>query len=125
MAAGRSNSVEPNGKPHTARSCCSNWLVTQASKVRCPELWGRGASSLISSPPSRCKKELDAQQTNDIQFFENGPRYFNRLLWLRLRLWLPVRRTHRGCDFDGRFRMTPQWAKLPSNPRAPITETSH
>ena len=22
-----------NGNPHTARSCCSNWLVTQASKL--------------------------------------------------------------------------------------------
>ena len=48
MAAGRSSSVEPSGRPQTARSCCSNWLVTEASNVRCPELCGRGASSLTS-----------------------------------------------------------------------------
>ena len=46
----------PSGSPHTARNCCSNWLVTQASTVRCPELCGRGASSLISSDSSRVTK---------------------------------------------------------------------
>ena len=43
------NSVEPSGRPQTARNCCSNCEVTHASKVRCPELCGRGAISLMIS----------------------------------------------------------------------------
>lgn len=38
MAAGEWKAVLPSGKPQTARSCCSNWLVVQASMVRWPEL---------------------------------------------------------------------------------------
>ncbi len=34
IAAGRSSSVEPSGRPQIARTCCSNWLVTAASTVR-------------------------------------------------------------------------------------------
>ena len=49
IAAGRSSSVEPSGSPQTARTCCSNWLTTQASSVQCPELCGRGAISLTST----------------------------------------------------------------------------
>ena len=50
IAAGCSISGDPSGRPQMARSCCSNWLVRQASNVRCPELCGRGASSLTSKP---------------------------------------------------------------------------
>jgi hypothetical protein len=32
----------PSGRPHRARTCCSYWLVTQASMVWWPLLWGRG-----------------------------------------------------------------------------------
>ena len=56
MAAGRIRSVDPSGNPHTARTCCSNWLVTAASKVRWPELWGRGANSLTINSPSVLRK---------------------------------------------------------------------
>ena len=44
--------LAPSGSPHTARTCCSNWLVVNASIVRCPELCGRGAISFTSSRPS-------------------------------------------------------------------------
>ena len=56
IAAGRCIAVDPRGSPHTARNCCSNWLVTQASTVKWPELCGRGASSLIINWPSRVTK---------------------------------------------------------------------
>ena len=56
IAAGRSRSGDPSGRPQTARTCCSNWLVTQASKVRWPELCGRGASSFTSSSLSALRK---------------------------------------------------------------------
>ncbi len=52
-AAGACAAVVPSGSPQTARSCCSNWQVTWASMVRCPELCGRGASSLTITEPSR------------------------------------------------------------------------
>jgi VIT1/CCC1 family predicted Fe2+/Mn2+ transporter len=56
--------VAPSGRPHTARSCCSNWLVTHASNVRWPELCGRGASSLISSsPPGSTKNSTHSTPT--------------------------------------------------------------
>ena len=74
IAAGRSSSVDPSGRPHTARSCCSNWLVTAASKVRCPELCGRGASSLIRRRPSRVEEQLDAQQPDDVERLEHRSR---------------------------------------------------
>ena len=61
MAAGASISVQPSGRPQTARSCCSNWLVMQASMVRWPELCGRGASSLIRSLPIARQEELHAE----------------------------------------------------------------
>ena len=41
--------VSPSARPHTARTCCSNWLVTHASSVQWPLLCGRGASSLTST----------------------------------------------------------------------------
>ena len=56
MAAGISRSVAPRGNPHRARTCCSNWLVTAASIVKCPELCGRGAISLTMSRPSAVRK---------------------------------------------------------------------
>ena len=34
MAAADSGRHEPSGRPHTARTCCSNWQVTWASIVR-------------------------------------------------------------------------------------------
>ena len=34
IAAGRRSVVAPSGRPQMARTCCSNWLVMQASKVR-------------------------------------------------------------------------------------------
>ena len=46
-AAGARIFVLPSGKLQTALTCCSNWLVSHASIVRCPELCGRGATSLI------------------------------------------------------------------------------
>ena len=55
IAVGRNEPVAPNGRPQTARTCCSNWLVTQPSIVQCPELCGRGASSLMINSPSLCK----------------------------------------------------------------------
>ena len=45
-------SAAPRASPHTARICCSNWLVRAASSVQWPLLCGRGASSLTSSRPS-------------------------------------------------------------------------
>ena len=71
MAEGRSISVEPSGSPQTARNCCSNWLVTLASKVKCPELCGRGASSLMSRRPPGSTKEFDAQHADHAQGFEH------------------------------------------------------
>ena len=44
--------VRPSPSPHTARICCSYWLVMLASSVQWPLLCGRGASSLTSSSPS-------------------------------------------------------------------------
>ena len=54
----------PRGNPHNARTCCSNWLVTAASIVRCPELWGRGAISLTRSLPLERQKKLDGQNAD-------------------------------------------------------------
>ena len=48
--------MEPRGSPQTARSCCSNWLVSQASKEKWPELWVRGASSFTTRRPSGSRK---------------------------------------------------------------------
>ena len=59
--------MEPSGRPHTARNCCSNWLVTQASKVKWPELCGRGASSLTISLPSSGQEQLDREQADDVE----------------------------------------------------------
>ena len=67
----------PAGSPHTARSCCSNWLVTEASKVRWPELCGRGASSLTSSRPSRVRKELHAEDADHVQLLQQRARQAN------------------------------------------------
>ena len=33
IAEGASGLVPPSGRPQTARTCCSNWLVSWASKV--------------------------------------------------------------------------------------------
>ncbi|MCY1534642.1 hypothetical protein D9M68_700200 [compost metagenome] len=44
--------VLPSGRRAMARTCCSNWLVSHASMVMCPELCGRGAISLATSEPS-------------------------------------------------------------------------
>ncbi len=44
--------VEPRGQPRTARRCCSNCEVIDPSIVQWPELCGRRASSLISTPSS-------------------------------------------------------------------------
>jgi hypothetical protein len=56
IAAGATSRVEPSGRPHTARTCCSNWLVSQASIVRWPELCVRGAISLTRTRPFRVTK---------------------------------------------------------------------
>src|SRR5690606_7466622 len=54
ITAGTSCSVDPRPSPATARIACSNWDVAQASRVKWPELCGRGASSLTTiSPPGR------------------------------------------------------------------------
>ena len=42
-------SQRPSGSPQTARRWFSNWLVSAASMVQCPELWTRGAISFASS----------------------------------------------------------------------------
>ena len=61
VTLGRSNSALPKGRPHTARICCSNWLVTAPSIVQWPELWGRGAISLIRIAPSWVIKSSTAK----------------------------------------------------------------
>ena len=60
-------SGEPSGRPQIARTSCSNWLVTQASMVQCPELCGRGASSLTSSSPSLVDEHLDREQPDEVE----------------------------------------------------------
>ena len=80
IAAGMTRSVGPSGKPHRARTCCSNWLVTPASIVKCPELCGRGAISLTSSRPSAVKKELDGQDADGAQRLGHGQGQPVRLL---------------------------------------------
>ena len=52
MTDGCKGFVPPKGSPHTARMCCSNCDVSLASKVWCPLLCGRGASSLTTMRPS-------------------------------------------------------------------------
>ena len=80
IAAGRCISVEPSGRPQTARNCCSNWLVTQASTVRWPELCGRGASSLIKQRPIVRHEKLDAQHAHHVQLFQDAARQVHGLL---------------------------------------------
>ncbi len=72
--------VEPSGKPHTARNCCSNWLVTQASTVRCPELCGRGANSLIKQLSVAGYEKLDAQHAHYPEPFQHAAGYLYRLV---------------------------------------------
>ena len=92
----------------SARTCCSNWLVTQASNVRWPELCGRGASSLTSSSPSARQEELDAQHADvrraprrmragDLDGLARRSRAARR----------PARSTHRGCGCGACSRITP------------------
>ena len=51
MTASPSASVEPSGRPRTARTWFSNWLVTAPSIVQWPVLWTRGANSFARSVP--------------------------------------------------------------------------
>ena len=69
MTASEWCSTEPSGSPHKARTNCSNWLVTQASIVQCPELCGRGASSLTSTSPDWDHEHLDRQHPDEIELF--------------------------------------------------------
>ena len=52
-----------SGQPATARMCCSNWLVAQASSVQWPELWTRGAISFATSLPRRTKNSIVSTPT--------------------------------------------------------------
>ena len=121
---GRICIVDPSGSPHTARTCCSNWLVTHASKVKCPELCGRGAISLTSRRPSVVRKN-STQSTPDVrQLLHDGVRDLHRLTRDRAGRCARARRTRRGCGCDARFRMAPKCANAPSRPRAATTDSS-
>ena len=52
---------EPSGRSRTARRWFSNWLVTAPSWVQWPVLWGRIASSLTSTRPSRVSNSSTAR----------------------------------------------------------------
>ena len=80
MAAGLSRSADPNGNPQSARTCCSNWLVTAASIVRCPELWGRGAISFTSKRPSDVRKNSTVSTPTVSSRLGGGQRQAARLL---------------------------------------------
>ena len=57
--------------PATARSCCSNWLVTQASIVWWPELCGRGAISLTRIFVLLSEEKLDSEGAYVVEGFGN------------------------------------------------------
>src|SRR5690606_33836754 len=123
IAAGRSSDGSPRGKPHTARNCCSNWLVTQASKVKCPELCGRGASSLITSSPESSMNISTASKPTTSNFLVIADASSIACLTVcgatsagdvvTSRIW-------RRCTFSEGGKHT----ILPSAPRAQITESS-
>ena len=113
----------PSGQPATARICCSNWEQAQASMVQWPELCTRGAISLTSSAPSFA-------QTVPPPARRHNPaprRFFARWLWpRRFAPWSggPARWSGAGCDFRGYSPADRRRRKLPSAPRAAITEAS-
>ena len=72
MAAGMIRSLRPRGKPQSARTCCSNWQTVAASRVRCPELCGRGAISLTSKRPPCRQEELDTKDPDGPQRLGHG-----------------------------------------------------
>ena len=67
--------------------------MRQASKVRCPELCGRGASSLTSSAAVARHEELDAQEADVLERFHHASRDVDRL-----------RAAIAGGDVGGRHR---------------------
>ena len=107
-----------------ARSCCSNWLVRQASNVRCPELCGRGASLVDQQPAVARDEELDAQDADVVERVHHArasrrppappsPRARRAGATETSRMW-------RTCAFS----IGPKCDHSPSTPRAPITEIS-
>ena len=76
MAAGRNESVRPNGNPQTARTCCSNWLVDAAFDRPMPGIV-RPRSKLVDDQFAVALQEhLHRQQSDEIE----APRDFAREL---------------------------------------------
>ena len=67
MTAGCSKSVPPSGRPQTARVCCSNWLVRQASNVRWPGVVRARRQFVDQQRAGRREKHLDRQQAAHVQ----------------------------------------------------------
>ena len=116
IAAGREQlRVEPSGRPQTARSCCSNWLVTQASKRQVAGVVrARGElvdQQLAGSASGRTRRRARRRR----RAASRTPRAISTAsratsggtaagATVRSRMWL-----------RWAFSTTPQWAKLPSD----------
>ena len=74
IAAGRICSVEPNGKPHTARSCCSNWLVTLASKRQVAGIVRTRRELIDQQTAAGLDEKFHAQDADDVERFEHRAR---------------------------------------------------
>ena len=123
IAVGRRSVVAPNGSPQTARTCCSNWLVTQPSIVQCPELCGRGASSLMINLPSPLRNISTARSPTSLSLTATAQASSRASLATRT----PIRA---GAMVRSRmplrwiFSQTGKTAVAPSGPRATMTEIS-
>ena len=108
-----------------ARSCCSNWLVTQASNVRWPELCGRGASSLTSRRAVARQEQLDAEHADHVEALQDAAGDLHRLAVRPPAARRPARSRRRGCGGGGVFSITPEVGEARRRaPRAATTETS-
>ncbi len=97
MAAGRSISVPPTAIRRLARSCCSNWLLIQASIVRRPESCGRGAivhkslpSRVTRNSTQRTPVTSNCSRPTPRKWPQPPARFFHRMAWAERTSRMPL-----------------------------------
>ena len=71
MTTSASREGSPSGQPQMARTCCSNWSVTQTASVQCPELWTRRA--IVDQQPAAAEhEELDAEDADIVERLDDA-----------------------------------------------------
>ncbi len=79
MAAGQSSSVEPNGNPQTARSCCSKLTGDAGIKREMSGVVRTRGKFVDHQAPTWFDEKFDAENADDIERFEHSARNFTRL----------------------------------------------